>query len=361
MIEAMLALSVATASPDTLWMGLEARIGEETGVLLEQVEAVEVDSLGTVYLVDGFAHVVRSYAWNGSLRWTVGGEGEGPGEFAAPVGLAWAPDGALWIMDPENQRATVVDAQGQVVDTRRVPSSFTLSPWPGRFDSRGNLHHYLDAPEGSYDYRMGVYDRALELVEVRTPPPPPEPELYFEGRTARGSHMRARIPYTPRFIWRLDGEGRFVSTWTGDLHFRREADPSAVLAIPAAPVPRVTPAEREEALEGLDRFRRLGGRIEPDRIPDRKPPLATFVLDDRDRIWAVRSATAGSTSTVFEVLAPDGQHLATVAVPVRLAGHPTPVVRAGWLVGVEVDALGRQTVVLARVPGGLHQIEGGGT
>ena len=78
--------------------------------------------------------------------------------------------------------------------------------------------------------------------------------------------------------------------------------------------------------------------------------LATFVLDHADRIWALRSRAVEDDAAVFEVLDPTGRHLETVAVPASLATHPFPVIRGGWMVAVEVDAFGRQRVVLGRVP-----------
>ena len=73
-----------------------------------------------------------------------------------------------------------------------------------------------------------------------------------------------------------------VSAWTAELRFfgaeggRSGGDGSAR-------GPRVTRAEKTDAVEGLSRFVEMGGRIDEGRIPDHKPVLQTFVLDDRDR------------------------------------------------------------------------------
>ena len=108
------------------------------------------------------------------------------------------------------------------------------------------------------------------------------------------------------------------------------------------------------AVESLSRFVQRGGRVDPRRIPDRKPIVADFFLDDRDRIWAQWSRDAGSTVTLFEVFDPAGGRPTRVALPASVAPTPTPVVRDGWFVGVEADEFGIQTVFLGRLPDPLR-------
>jgi hypothetical protein len=321
------------------------RIGDggAGGVLFERIEAVEVGDDGRVYVLDGLAHTLTAFEPTGRRAWTVGREGEGPGEFAAPVGLAWAPDGRLWIVDPENQRVTPVDRAGSIEPSRRLPAGFVLSPWPGRFDRAGRFYSYLESAGGEYDYVMAAFDDDLRQVDALVPPAPPEPGAFFAGTTPRGSDLRARVPFTPRLVWRLDGEGRFVSAWTASARFE---GPFGTLEgdVPAEG-PTVSTAERDAAIDGLSRFVQMGGRVDASRIPRRKPALRTFVLDDRDRIWAVLSPGAGAAGVSVVVLDPATGASRSIEVPVRLAAVPTPVVRGRWLVGVERDALGLETVV----------------
>lgn len=342
-------------APDTVRADIVVRIDgtEARDVGFEFLEALEIDPAGGLRALDGAAHVLHAFDARGAHLWTTGRKGRGPGEFESAVGLAWAPDGALWVIDPENQRATIIDAKGRVTDTRGLRSSFALSPWPGRFDRDGRLLHYAAPDDAAYDYSIAVLNSALEPVANRRPPAPPEPVEYFEGVMERGSHMRSAIPFTPRLVWRLDSRGRFVSAWTASLAFSVDARPLGTAPVRAASGPPVSAAERREAIAGLNRFVRMGGRVDASRIPARKPVLATFVLDDRDRIWAMMSPAAGDVSTRFEVLDPAGRHLRTVIVPARLGPFPTIVVRGGLLAGVERDEDGTERIVLARVPGPL--------
>lgn len=351
----MLAATIAVAAPvDTTRMVVVARIGESEGAVFGQIEAVEIADDGSVFVLDGYDTRVRAFSSEGAEKWSLGREGEGPGEFASPVGLTWAPDGALWVIDPENQRATAVDATGAMTGSFTITSGFTLSPWPGRFDRQGRLHHYVDVAGESYGYAIAVYDGGLNRVDLAVPPAPPEKERFFEGRTERGSHMRARVPFTPRFTWRLDSRGRFVSNWSAELRFNGPFGSTEIVEGSSGMGPRVDDAARREAIASLAGFTRRGGRIDVDRIPTRRPPVATFVLDGADRIWALRTGGARAARSVFEVFGADGRHAGTVALDARISTHPTPVVRHGWFVGVEVDRFGEQAVVLARVPDSLR-------
>ncbi len=63
----------------------------------------------------------------------------------------------------------------------------------------------------------------------------------------------------------------------------------------------VTKTERDDALSGLSRFRQVGGRVDPSRIPNVKPPMRSFFLDDANRIWVMPELADGETGRVLEV------------------------------------------------------------
>jgi hypothetical protein len=343
--------------PDTIVASPITRIGGATADAsgFGRIEALEVDEEGTVYVLDGLEHTLTAFSPSGNRRWTVGREGQGPGEFTAPVGLAWAPDGTLWVIDPENQRVTAVTRDGALAATHMLPAGFSLSPWPGRFDRRGHFYSYLAPPDESYDYKVAVYDGNLRQVAILSPPAPLHTERFFEGTTPRGSHMRTRVPFTARHVWRIDSRGGFVSAWTGEFRFRGPSGPLHDSDGAPESGPPVSARERDAALDGLGRFVQRGGRVDEGRIPERKPVLNTFVLDPEDRVWALLAHLDGADHSRFEVLGDDGGRWTTVLAPARIEAFPTPVVREGWLVGVERDEFGRETVVLLGVePGRLR-------
>ena len=62
-----------------------------------QVAALKVDAQGRIYVLDYLSQDIRVFEADGSHSHTIGGPGEGPGEFMRAAGLNWHPDGNLWV------------------------------------------------------------------------------------------------------------------------------------------------------------------------------------------------------------------------------------------------------------------------
>src|SRR5690606_4679552 len=62
----------------------------------------------------------------GRVSWRFGRNGSGPGEFKRPVRARGLPTGEVAILDPGNQRITVLGADGALV--RTVPLVTTSGP-----------------------------------------------------------------------------------------------------------------------------------------------------------------------------------------------------------------------------------------
>ena len=102
-------------------------------------------------------------------------------------------------------------------------------------------------------------------------------------------------------------------------------------------------------MEGLQRFREVGGRVEASRIPDRKPAIRTFFLDDAENIWVIPELPEAATGTRLDRFDETGRRRGHVDLPIRLVTSPTPVVRNNRLYGVEHDDFGVPYVVVFRL------------
>ncbi len=58
---------------------------------------------------------VVAFDTTGKWLWTHGRPGEGPGEYRAPSAATVAPNGNLWVLDPENARLTELGSDGAVM------------------------------------------------------------------------------------------------------------------------------------------------------------------------------------------------------------------------------------------------------
>lgn len=111
----------------------------------------------------------------------------------------------------------------------------------------------------------------------------------------------------------------------------------------------VTSRERKQALDRLKWFTDQGGRVDPSRIPDHKPPVSSFFVDEDGDAWVMHNPPEADTTRSFDVFNAEGQYLGVVDVPMRLQASPVPFVRDGKLYGVVSDSLGVQYVVRAGV------------
>ncbi|HYW13840.1 MAG TPA: 6-bladed beta-propeller, partial [Longimicrobium sp.] len=172
---------------------------------------VAIDPLGRVWAADGMQQAIHVFEWNGRHVRTIGRKGAGPAEFASIAGMAWAPDGSLWVLDAGNGRFTVFDTAGVPASTAPRRHTASVTPWPGAFDRYGRL---VDLAQ-----RRLVGDE-LHVALVRSDPRtgggdtlqlPPLKEMYFgevtSGSSRRQSVKRAPIPFTATQLWAVDPEG----------------------------------------------------------------------------------------------------------------------------------------------------------
>jgi len=98
--------------------------GPAVGAALDQPRGVAVDFAGNVYIADSLNNVIREVRRDGTIDTVVGngqrgdsGDGGGPksAELFAPVVVAIAHDGSLFIADTNNNRVRRIDHGGNIV------------------------------------------------------------------------------------------------------------------------------------------------------------------------------------------------------------------------------------------------------
>lgn len=103
-----------TATWDTVWtVGGEL---EDSLVMLPRL--LRVAAGGPIIFDDG-SNAVRAFRRDGTFRWVFGRTGSGPQEFRGVRDVATHPDGSLALVDPPNNRITVLNGSGQFV--RSIP------------------------------------------------------------------------------------------------------------------------------------------------------------------------------------------------------------------------------------------------
>jgi hypothetical protein len=300
--------------------------------------------------------LLRMYDREGRLVRSIGGMGQGPGEYSRPVSVATLSDGRILLTDPQVGRMTVYSADGEFEETWSVPNPFGIA-------TRTHV-----APDGvvAVEARMGP-DRRRGVVRIGpggtvldTVFAPDLPELGPPTLEFRDPPRTITIapPYYPGSTWAWHPHGYFVTARTDryaiDLLLPRgrvedagrparwrPGDPVVSIRAEVDPVP-VHPQERrdhERALQG--RVRRAQGQrsgsLGP--VPAVKPIVSVIRAADDGRIWVSLHAeserfepTPTTLSSgevvegipwrqtfVFDVFQPNGVYLGRVRFPSGLA------------------------------------------
>ena len=76
------------------------------------------DSQKNVYFVDHSTQNIHSFDSDGSYRWSIGGRGQGPGEFQFITSIYVDNEDRLFVYDSERAIITIFDNTGEIIDNR---------------------------------------------------------------------------------------------------------------------------------------------------------------------------------------------------------------------------------------------------
>ncbi len=222
--------------------------------------------------------------------------------------MDWAPDGTLWMVDPNNNRISVIDTAGTYVTSHRMPGGIVISPWPGGFDPGAS---------GGFGLVLVRYDENLEPADTIQIPQRTGEGNFFELRSERG-WMRAGVPFSAGVTWQFVRRTPYI--WfalTGEYRiYQRTIDGDTVRVISRDfdPLP-VTGEDIDSAIVGLEWFTRQGGKVDHSKFPDTKPAIRRFSVDDVGRLFVVPVTSTELTDRVLDVFDEEGRYLGRLDLP----------------------------------------------
>lgn len=252
----------------------------ESDLLRPLLFAAHEDQL---YVFDYGDLALKAFGWDGVLRWGVGRRGRGPREFSNPTDLQVDARGNIWVLDPENQRATVVAPGGRVERLIPLPRPYNRV-LPVDVDGFWAI---LDKSEefGSYLDAQGKVKKHLILPD----------EVLAAELLAR----EARVAVSP------DGSRAVVGFIYASTLMMLEGESGATLlaeGIEPVPFPGIVQWKRGEL-----RFTRL----DPEAV------VATLSLDIHgNEVYAHFRGTSKEAGKVLDVYSiTDGRYLRSYALP----------------------------------------------
>ena len=274
----------------------EVSIGELDGpeeYLFGSVHSIAVDDDHNVYVLDEQARHVRVYDSDGTYVKTLGRDGEGPGEFNVPIGLAIS-NGRLLVRDPANGRVQLfVLETGENEEWKYLPSRVFVNT-PLYQDDQGRI--YVDITEIYVDISEEV-QRFIVMdsdgSQIDTISPPDAPADFDDGKyvmRARGESgdrrifTRETVPFSPDWYWTVHPTGHFLSALSTAYRIHLEQD-SGVLRIERNHTPVAVPDDERDRHEQriVNRMRRYDAGWNWDGSPHTGSQAALQGLECRKR------------------------------------------------------------------------------
>ena len=358
----------------------EVAIGRLDGpeeYLFGRVTSIAVDDSRRVYVLDDQAQHVRVYDADGVYLETLGGRGEGPGEFTRAEAMAVLPDGRLVVRDPGNLRVQVFGpGPGQRNEWTYLSGNFytTRALYT---DVRGRTFLFARIRDNSGNLVMHLVVLGPDGAAVDTLP---EPSSDFEPPRVRAertddegntSSVSSVVPFSPFFNWSVHPSGHFLTGLSGEYRIDLARDDGVLRIERQSTAIPVSDAERDHERESTVRMIRLsipGWDWDGPSIPRHKPVFKSLLSGRDGRIWVWLSTEAYSVEnddynpdnpfsepvswiepTRYDVFEPDGTYLGAVATPDGFSSYPNPIFDGDNVWAVTRDELGVQRVVRYRI------------
>ena len=270
----------------------EASIGVESGAD-EYMFSYVMGLFGTdehIYVADEQSSLVRRYDHAGVYVDTIGGVGQGPGEYVAPTFIVVAPDGRVLVFDRRALRTQVYAPDGTSVGYWQTQTRGCCE-WPMLLDEDGALWMATRTrpPEGGPTFygiqAFGPDGPTSDNYPVKVIA---EPEV----RLALVDERTMISPFTPRFMWTPAGPEMILAGSSDRYHFEIQRRGETVLEMETywAPVP-IEPEHaewRRKAAVASGRRSVPGWTWDGSEMPEHHPAFRSLIATASGEVWVAR-------------------------------------------------------------------------
>ena len=316
------------------------------------VIALEVDSLGRMYVADWQAAEIRLFEPSGDFIRTFGSKGKGPGELSDLSGLVADADGNLWVMNPAAGLLSVFDTTGVFLTSHRHRHFPFTVPWDAVSDAAGNLYlRQRLSPASVPVVELGLVRHAMEVNEGLQPVDTfVLPQVAERMQVQENGPIREQspVPFSPSLKVRVSRGGDVWISRTDEYRLTQlDFDGDTIRIIERAFSPmEVGAGERDSVSRAAD--------MDPDLLPEFKPAIRDFILDRNGMGLWVHVDGDESGLQRWDVFDSRGRFIGAVGTRLSLVTVPWPILRSGKLYAVVQDDLDIPYVVRLALPGELR-------
>ena len=363
------------------------RLGTLAGEDWEQfgeIESVAFDPAGNLLVFDRHetTQAIFVVGADGRLVRSIGGMGEGPGEFGDAFAMTVLSDGRVVVADMDRRGYQLFRADGEF--DRLVRMSGSAGSWRmGPIKGQPGADAIVHVPSQATGFTMtgaafsgpivlptshsiertvlsGESTESDTIAEAWLPPTGLEDEDEVTQRNYLNMPYVFLPAFSPRVRWDMlpDGSVAFADSTTWAVKIAAVGSSVVrILTRPFQPEPtagRVARAEKDRRLRRLEEnaepgedLRRRRERIENMEFADEVPVIRGLGVTRDGRIWVMRRGEEPLSDGAIDVVTADGRYVGSY--PAGAIGLPDAFGPDGLIAFIEVDELGVQTVVVGRV------------
>lgn len=344
------------SSPEVVIGVLEGPAGKQ---LFDVRDATRLSD-GRIAVANAGTFELRFYSSRGDHLDSVGGEGDGPGEFRSVLLVDAAGGDSMYVWDQRALRISVLDMSGRFLRSFQLtaPEEHSFPRYWASFPDGSVLGRVSDIV-GTEPEDRSVGRSSTTLMRFGREGQPLDTVVVVENEpTFRLVHPGGQgfsffpLPFAPGGTWTLDGMS--IHAGTGESYEVRTYDQAGdlirILRAPIVPA-RVTDAlvdsyvaERLAASSGDEEWQDLLRSAFADMPhPDVARVFDALATDAGGRLWVRRTAMPRDSLHRWDVFDPDGRPVARALVPAALRVREFG---SDYVLALRRDDLGVEQVVL---------------
>ena len=294
---------------------------------LSLVSGLAADSRDNIYVLDYVTQEIYVFDSEGGFVRTLGGQGDGPGEFRNALGPAIGPGDTLWVGDQRAPRYSIFGPDGTFLGVRQRRGIASGSAGTERctMTSDGDyLEWWTRFPKEERTGEMSDID-LLHLYPIRVSPHTEEQDTlpYLEFIQVMADMpsvgMRRPVRFGPRLEHAFDCKG---GIWfaRGDEYrlYRRslEGDTTIVAILEGPRAADIDESDRDEVRAAFERRPNpamMGDYLRT--LPANKPIISHIAADGAGHVFVFPETSRVEEGTAIDVFREDGVFVGRLAVP----------------------------------------------
>lgn len=332
------------------------------------VRSVAFDSAGNLHIYDSQAEHILVVGRDGSLLRTVGGQGEGPGEFGNVSSAIVARDGSYTVLgfsqvdffDPGGAFVRRIQMDAILFSGLVLPDGRLVAPSFVSMESFSEPDSSSEEEEGRPIYLIPLDGTEPEVLYTAWDLPDDPTGDNFEIDSSRTLRMSAGRAFEPGLYYDVLTDGRLALADSIGYRVKLiglDGSVTGVIERPIAPLAvddAIREAERERYREATAQLESMRSTFQVERegveelvFADEVPVIGDIEVDWEDRIWVTRRSADGDREGPTDIVTPDGRYIGTLAVdglrPPDASGPD------GLLAYIELDEFDLPTVRVIRL------------